>query len=187
MNTVELLLLGVALAMDAFAVSLSKGVSLRRITFRRTIIIALTFGLFQGLMPLVGYLLGGQFEHLMSQFNHWIAFILLLIIGLSMIKEAMNQDEEDALKDKLDIKELLLLGIATSIDAMAVGVSLAFLKVDLFTSIFMIFLITFILCFIGVNVGNLAGTKYQKKAELLGGLTLIAIGLKTLLDHFIGS
>lgn len=186
MNTVELLLLGLALAMDAFAVSLSKGVSLRKITFKTAFIIALTFGLFQGLMPVLGFLLGERFEGLMSQFNHWIAFILLALIGLKMLKEAFSEEEDEELESRLDPKELILLGIATSIDAMAVGVSLAFLKVDLATSAFIIFLVTFLLCFIGVNVGNLAGTKYQKKAEILGGIVLILIGLKTLLDHFLG-
>ena len=184
MGTIELILLSVGLAMDAFAVAICKGLNMRKMNYKNALILALFFGGFQALMPAIGYLLGKQFEKYITSIDHWIAFILLSIIGIQMIAESFKKDddkEEDA--DKLNLKEYFMLAIATSIDALAVGISLAFLNVSLVKSISFIGIITFVLSFAGVFIGNKFGVRFKKKAEIAGGVILILIALKILLEH----
>ncbi len=181
MSFIDILILGVALSMDAFAVAMCKGLSLKNsITTNKCIIIGLWFGFFQGFMPLCGYLLGISFSELIIDYDHWIAFILLLIIGIGMIKESDSDDEDS---DSLHYKEMLLLAIATSIDALAVGVTLAFLKVNIVYAVFIIGATTFVLSSIAVKIGSVFGKKFKSKAQILGGVVLILIGLKILLEH----
>ena len=186
MGFIELFLIGVGLAMDAFAVSICKGLNMRKMNYRQATVIALFFGGFQAFMPFLGWSLGRHFEHYIVSIDHWIAFILLAIIGGNMIKEALG-DEEDVecgdCHDKLDLKELLMLAIATSIDALAVGITFAFLRVNIVPAITIIGVTTFIISFAGVHIGHHFGSKYEKKAELAGGIILICIGLKILLEH----
>lgn len=184
LSTIELILLSVGLAMDAFAVAICKGLNMRRINYKNALILALFFGGFQALMPLIGWLLGKQFEQYITSVDHWIAFILLSIIGIQMIVEAFKkEDEKEEDADKLDLKEYFMLAVATSIDALAVGISLAFLNVSLVKSISFIGIITFVLSFAGVFIGNKFGARFKKKAEIAGGVILILIALKILLEH----
>ena len=182
MGIIEILLTGLGLAMDAFAVALCKGLSMKKFDKKKGIIIGLYFGIFQGMMPLIGYLLGTTFQSLITSIDHWIAFVLLGFIGGNMLKEAFSKDEETC-NDKVDFKTMLPLAIATSIDALAVGITFAFLKVNIVIAVLSIGIITFIMSFIGSKVGNKFGTKYEKKAQLFGGIILILIGLKILLEH----
>lgn len=182
MSLFELFIIAVGLSMDAFAVSVCKGLAMKKLSYKKAVIIGLWFGGFQALMPLIGYLLGSQFEQYITQIDHWIAFVLLSLIGGSMIKEALSKEEEEE-NDSIDIKTMFLLAVATSIDALAVGVTFAFLQVNIFAAISFIGVITFTLSVIGVKVGNIFGTKYKSKAELAGGLILIIMGLKILLQH----
>ena len=182
MNLYEIILISIGLAMDAFAVSICKGLSMKKINWKSTIIIAIYFGLFQAIMPVFGYLLGSSFSVIVQKLDHWIAFMLLTIIGGNMIKESKD-DETEKRNDKVDFKTMIILAIATSIDALAVGVTFAFFKVNIILSISIIGLITFILSFVGVIIGNRFGDKFQNKAELTGGVILIIIGLKILLEH----
>lgn len=182
MNLYEIILISIGLAMDAFAVSICKGLSMKKINWKSTIIIAIYFGLFQAIMPVFGYLLGSSFSVIVQKLDHWIAFILLAIIGGNMIKESKD-DETEKRNDKVDFKTMILLAIATSIDALAVGVTFAFFEVNIFLSIIIIGLITFSLSFVGVIIGNKFGDKFQNKAEFIGGMILIIIGLKILLEH----
>ena len=182
MGIVEITLLGIGLAMDAFAVSICKGLSMKKMNWKNTIIIALYFGIFQALMPVIGYFLGTTFEGLVTKFDHWIAFALLLAIGGSMIKEAFSKDEENK-NDKVDFKTMSVLALATSIDAIAVGITFAFFEVNVLLAVTIIGLITFIISIIGVKIGNRFGDKYQSKAELMGGIILILLGIKILLEH----
>lgn len=182
MSLFSLFVLAVGLSMDAFAVSVCKGLAMKKITLKNAVIVGLWFGGFQGLMPLIGYILGSQFEQYITAFDHWIAFILLGIIGYTMIKEALSKEEEEA-NDSLDFKTMLLLAVATSIDALAVGITFAFLQVDIVPAVSFIGVITFSLSAIGVKVGNIFGTKYKSKAELAGGIILLLIGTKILLEH----
>lgn len=184
MGTIELILLSVGLAMDAFAVAICKGLNMRKMNYKNALILALFFGGFQALMPAIGYLLGKQFEKYITSVDHWIAFILLSIIGIQMIAESFKKDddkEEDA--DKLNLKEYFMLAIATSIDALAVGISLAFLSVSLVKSVSFIGIITFVISFFGVFIGNKFGARFKSKAEFAGGAILILIALKILLGH----
>lgn len=184
MGFIEVLLTGIGLAMDAFAVSICKGLNMKKINYNHAIIIALTFGVFQAIMPLIGWILGKQFEAYIVSIDHWIAFILLAFIGGKMIFEAFKKEEECCRKtDKLDVKELILLAIATSIDALAVGITFAFLRVNIWGSISVIGLVTFAICAVGVLIGNKFGCKYKSKAEIAGGIILVLIGLKILLEH----
>lgn len=171
--------------MDAFAVSLCQGLSMRRLNLKHGAIIAAFFGGFQALMPLLGWLLAKQFAHYIDNYDHWIAFALLVFIGGKMIVEALKVDEEDCgcPEEKLDLKELFMLAIATSIDALAVGISFAFLRVDILPSVALIGATTFLLSFIGVALGNRFGNRYKNKAEIVGGVVLILIGVKILLQH----
>ena len=182
MGIVEITLLGIGLAMDAFAVSICKGLSMKKMNWKNAIIIALYFGIFQALMPVIGYFLGTTFESLVTKFDHWIAFVLLLAIGGSMIKEAFSKDEESK-NDKVDFKTMSVLALATSIDALAVGITFAFFEVNVLLAVTIIGLITFIISIIGVKIGNRFGDKYQSKAEFMGGIILILLGIKILLEH----
>ena len=183
MSLIEIALIGVGLAMDAFAVSICKGLAMRKMNYRQAIIIAGFFGVFQALMPALGYLLGTTFVSKIAAIDHWIAFILLGIIGASMIKEAFEDDSDELEDSKLRIGDLFMLAIATSIDALAVGITFAFFEVSLLTSVTLIGVITFIICIIGVKVGNVFGKKYKNKAELAGGIILILMGTKILIEH----
>ena len=182
MGITEVALIGVGLAMDAFAVSICKGLAMKKMNWEKAIIVGLYFGIFQALMPVVGYFLGTTFESLITKIDHWIAFILLILIGTNMLKEAFGSDCENC-NDSVDFKTMILLAIATSIDALAIGITFGFLNVNLPLSITIIGIITFLLCVIGVKVGNKFGDKYQKKAETAGGIILILMGLKILLEH----
>ena len=182
MGGLEILLISIGLAMDAFAVSICKGLSLKTMSWKKAIIVGLYFGFFQALMPLIGYFLGATFESVVTKVDHWIAFILLGIIGINMLKEAFGNDEENQ-NDKVDFKTMIMLAIATSIDALAVGITFAFLKVNMVIATIMIGIVTFAICVIGVKIGNKFGDKYERKAEVVGGLILIFIGIKILLEH----
>lgn len=182
MNLAELFILAVGLSMDAFAVSICKGLSMKKITLGKCCTVGLYFGVFQGVMPLIGYFLGIQFRDYITNIDHWIAFVLLGIIGANMIREALGKDEE-CCNASLDVKTMLLLAIATSIDALAVGITFAFLNVDVIPAVTFIGVITFILSFIGVKIGNIFGLHFRSKAEFAGGVVLILIGTKILLQH----
>ena len=179
MSTVEILLIGIGLSMDAFAVAICKGLGMRRINYRHTFIIALFFGGFQALMPFLGWLLGSRFAQYITRYDHWIAFVLLALIGANMIKESFGGDEQ--LDDDYSAKAMLPLAIATSIDAFAVGVSFAAMQVDILPAAGLIGVITCLLSAIGVKVGAMFGDKYRAPAERIGGIVLILIGVKTLL------
>lgn len=179
----EIFLVGVGLSMDAFAVALCKGLNMKKINYWHTAIIALFFGGFQALMPLIGWFLGKQFEAYIVSVDHWIAFGLLLYIGGKMISEANKDEEEECVSDKLDLKELTIMAIATSIDALAVGITFAFFSVSIYSSITIIGVTTFCLSIVGVMIGNRFGMKFKSKAEIAGGVILILIGLKILLEH----
>lgn len=185
MNIIEIVLLAVSLSMDAFAVALCKGLALKKINLKSCAIVGLWFGAFQGLMPLIGYLLGSTFADKITSIDHWIAFILLALIGGNMIKESLEKDEEKV-NDSLGFKTMLVMAIATSIDALAVGVSFAFTDFEpdwfVYIAFILIGVITFTLSAIGVKIGNIFGTKFKSKAEFAGGLILILLGLKILLE-----
>lgn len=187
MSIFALFTLAVGLSMDAFAVSVCKGLALPKVKLWHMVLVGLWFGGFQALMPAIGYFLGAQFSSYISNFDHWIAFILLGIIGGSMIKEALEKDDEEECPDAgLGVKTMFLVAVATSIDALAVGVTLAFLKVDVVSSVLFIGVVTFVISAVGVRIGNIFGTKYKSKAELLGGIILIILGIKILLEHLMG-
>ena len=180
MGITELFVLAIGLSMDAFAVSICKGLSLGKIKVKHMCIAGLWFGGFQALMPLIGYFLGSFFADMITKYAHWIAFILLLILGANMIKEALGDEEKvDA---SMDVKNMFLLAIATSIDALAVGVTFAFLQVNIIPAVSFIGVVTFVCSALGVKIGSIFGSKYQSKAEICGGVILILIGLKVLLD-----
>ena len=184
---IELFLLGIGLAMDAFAVSVCKGLGMRRLNKKQTLIIGLYFGGFQALMPLIGWLLGSQFQKYITSIDHWIAFILLSFIGGKMMIEAIREwyEEEtvDVMDAPLDHKNMLVLAVATSIDALAVGITFAFLDTPIIEAITIIGITTMIISIIGVVVGNFFGSRYKSKAEFIGGLILVLLGLKILLEH----
>lgn len=182
MEMVSILLIGVGLAMDAFAVAICKGLSMKKLEWKKAFIIALYFGIFQAGMPVIGYFLGTSFESLVTKIDHWIAFLLLGIIGINMIKEAFECDCENV-NDKVDFKTMIILAIATSIDALAIGITFAFLRTNITLAAIVIGIVTFALSLIGVKIGNKFGNKYQKKAEIFGGIILILIGTKILLEH----
>ncbi len=185
MSTYELFIIAVGLSMDALAVAICKGLSMAKMSWKKGIIVGLWFGGFQALMPLIGYLLGAQFESRITAFDHWIAFILLGLIGGNMIREGVSGDEEKT-DDSVSIKSMLPLAIATSIDALAVGVTFAFLRVTIAYAVSFIGVITFLLSTVGVKVGNVFGARYKSKAEIAGGVILILMGLKILIEHLMG-
>lgn len=183
MGISELFLTAVALSMDAFAVAICKGLSMRKVTFKKAGIVGLYFGIFQAIMPAIGYFIGKQFESQIKSIDHWIAFFLLLIIGVNMIRESFSKNEEDCCEADLSLKSMFPLAIATSIDALAVGVTLAFLNADIVPAVSIIGIITLVLSMTGVKIGSVFGVKYKSRAELTGGIILILIGLKILLEH----
>lgn len=179
----ELLLLGVGLSMDAFAVSVCKGLAMKKATLKAELTCGLWFGGFQALMPLIGFFLGTLFADAIQAFDHWIAFGLLALIGFNMLKEAFGEEEENADAD-LSVKTMFVMAVATSIDALAVGISLAMAgNVNIFIAITLIGITTFLLSAVGVAVGNIFGSRYEKKAEIAGGVILILLGIKILLEH----
>lgn len=181
MSVIEIFVLAVGLSMDAFAVSICKGLSVYKMKPKHAVITGLYFGGFQMLMPIIGYLLGKQFESLITNIDHWVAFVLLVAIGANMIRESFSKDEN--VNDSFSFKTMLPLAIATSIDALAVGITFAFLRVNIIMSSAMIGATTFIISAAGVKIGNVFGTKYKQKAEIAGGIVLILIGTKILLEH----
>lgn len=184
MGITELVLLSVGLAMDAFSVSVCKGLGMKKLNLRDGFIIALFFGVFQAGMPLIGYFLGSRFAGYISSFSHWVAFVLLGIIGAKMIFEAFHEDDEASENDEFSLKigQLFILAIATSIDALAVGIVFAAEQAHLVRSVTLIGIITLALSFAGVIIGNKFGSRYEKKAEIAGGIILVLIGIKLLLD-----
>ena len=192
MGLIEIIFLAVGLAMDAFAVSICKGRAMKKATFKNAVICGIWFGGFQGLMPFIGYLLGASFAEYINVVSSWIAFALLSLIGGNMIREALSKDEEKASAD-LDIKTMLIMSIATSIDALAVGIAFACEKInildvsDIVNTLIGVGIIAVITCIIscfGVKIGNIFGSKFKSKAEFCGGLILILIGVKILLEYF---
>ena len=186
MNITEVVLLAVSLSMDAFAVALCKGLALKKINVKNCLTVGVWFGVFQALMPLAGYLLGSTFAEKITSVSHWIAFVLLAVIGGNMIKESFDKDEE-CLDDSLGFKTMIVMAIATSIDALAAGISLVAIVGNsyayAFIAVALIGVITFTLSAVGVKIGNIFGTRYKSKAELFGGVILILLGLKILLEH----
>ena len=182
MDLLTLLTLAVGLAMDAFAVSICKGLAMREKVLKKGIIVGLWFGGFQALMPTIGFFLGTQFKDQITSIDHWIAFVLLGLIGINMVKEALSKDEEQA-DDSIAVKEMFMLAVATSIDALAVGITFVFLNVHIVSAASMIGVCTFLISFAGVKIGNIFGTKYKSKAELAGGIILILLGFKILFVH----
>ncbi len=185
MSLLILFIIAVGLSMDAFAVSICKGLAMQKINFKKAAIVGLWFGGFQALMPSIGYLLGSQFERFITSIDHWIAFVLLSLIGIAMIRESRSTEEEKEANASLDVKTMFLLAVATSIDALAVGVTFAFLRVQIIPAVAFIGSTTFLLSVVGVKVGNVFGTKYKAKAELAGGIILIVMGIKILLEHLL--
>ena len=172
--------------MDAFAVSISNGLSMKQVLIRRVLAIAVTFGIFQALMPFIGWLLGSRFARYITRYDHWIAFLLLLFIGGKMIWDTLHEgdgDDIDFAGERLDIKELLLMAVATSIDALAMGITFAFLSVNVGVACGIIGVTTFLISTLGVFIGNRFGAKYKNKASMTGGIILILIGFKVLLEH----
>ena len=181
MGFIELLLIAVGLSMDAFAVSVCKGLSVKKVGVKHAALAGLYFGGFQFLMPVIGYLLGFRFESVIESIDHWVAFVLLAFIGGNMIKESFGKGEE--LNDDFGVRTMLLMAIATSIDALAVGITFAFLEVQILPAAGLIGVTTFLLSFVGIYIGNAFGTRYKSRAELAGGIILVVIGVKILLEH----
>ena len=178
----ELLLLAVGLSMDAFAVSICKGLAMDRVTLKKACIPGLWFGGFQGAMPLLGWLLGSRFTSYITSVDHWIAFVLLGILGFNMLREAKNGEAEEA-DASLGFRVMMAMAVATSIDALAVGITFAFLEVNILPAVSFIALVTFLFSAVGVKIGSLFGTRFKAKAEALGGIILILLGVKILLEH----
>lgn len=194
MSLLELFIIAVGLSMDAFAVAICKGLAMKKFSIRKAGIVGLYFGVFQAVMPLIGYFLGAQFQGKIASVDHWIVFVLLSFIGIGMIRESRTDNSGDASSEaacadseekdnSLDFKNMIMLAVATSIDALAVGVTFAFLKVSIVPAVSFIGIITFLLSALGVKIGNVFGTIYKSKAELAGGLILILMGVKILLEH----
>ena len=185
MSVWDIVIIGFGLAMDAFAVSVCKGLAMPRRDLKKAAIIGGYFAFFQMLMPLIGYFLGAQFSSVVQSIDHWIAFVLLAIIGGMMIRESFHPDSE-ASNDDVSFKVMFPLAIATSIDALVTGITFAFMSVNIWTSILLIGLVTFVVCIAGVFLGRLVGQKLESRAKLLGGIVLILIGLKILIEHLSG-
>lgn len=178
----EIILISIGLAMDAFAVSICKGLSMKKMSIKKAIIIGLYFGGFQASMPVIGYFLGATFQNIVTKIDHWIVFALLSFIGGKMIKESFSS-KRGGYSSSVEFKGMLVLAIATSIDALAVGITFAFLNVNILLASFSIGIIAFVLSVIGVKIGNSFGAKYESKAELVGGIILVFIGIKILMEH----
>lgn len=185
MNIFEILIIAVGVSMDAFAVSICKGLSVRKVSVKHMLLTGLWFGGFQALMPLLGYFAGIHFADFVSGVDHWISFLLLGYIGFNMIREAISDEEEDINPD-FSFRTMFAMAVATSIDALAVGVSLAFLKVDIWTAVLLIGIITAAFSMAGVWIGNIFGSRYKKASEIAGGLILIFMGVNILLQHILG-
>lgn len=181
MNVTGLFIIAVGLSMDAFAVAVCKGLSMRRMCWKNAFIVGLYFSVFQALMPLIGYYVGIQFRESIVQVDHWIAFLLLSLIGGNMILE--SRKKEEVFDDRMNVSHMLVLAVATSIDALAIGVTFAFLKVKIFEAVLQIGLVTLCFSVAGVKIGNIFGVKYKSRAELAGGVILILMGIKILLEH----
>lgn len=181
MGILELLIIAVGLSMDAFAVAICKGLSMQKMSYKNAVITGCFFGGFQALMPLIGYLLGTQFKDYITSIDHWIAFVLLSMIGINMIRESRSEGEK--VDDSFSLKNMTVLSLATSIDALAIGVTFAFLQVNIIPAVSMIGITTFTFSSIGVKIGNVFGVKFKSKAEFTGGIILIAMGIKILLEH----
>ena len=182
MTLFDLILIAISLSMDAFAVSICKGLSVRKVSLSHALICGVWFGGFQFLMPTLGYFLGDRFAVVLTKFGPWIAFVLLGLIGANMVRESREHDDE-SVSDSFRFMTMLPLAVATSIDALAVGVTFAFLQVDIVPAVSFIGATTFVLSCIGVKIGHVFGTKYKSRAELFGGIVLILMGLKILLEH----
>jgi putative Mn2+ efflux pump MntP len=183
---VELLLIGVGLSMDAFAVAICKGLGMSRLNMKQAAVIALFFGAFQAIMPFIGWAAGSWLADLITPIDHWVAFALLAFVGGKMLWDAFHEEDDenpDQMDAKLDLKELLMLAIATSIDALAVGITFAFLQTDIVSSVAIIGCTTFVISFAGVAVGHFFGARFERPATIVGGVVLILIGLKILLEH----
>ena len=182
MGIITLLSLAIAVSMDAFAVAICKGLALQKIKFKQYILVGLWFGGFQALMPTIGYLLGSQFMDKISSFDHWVAAGLLATIGINMIRESLSKDDNDV-NNSLDVKTMFLLAVATSIDALAVGISMSAFNLNIWFSVLCIGITTFLFSATGLKIGSLFGTKHKSKAEFVGGTILIILGIKTVLEH----
>ena len=185
MGLFEIILIGLGLGMDSFAVAICKGLAMKKMNWNKAIVIGIYFGVFQAIMPIIGYFLGVNFQNVIVEFDHWIAFVLLGSIGLNMLKDAYSK-ENDSFDDCVEVKTMIVLAIATSIDALAVGITFAFLQVNIVVSVVVIGVIAFSLSVIGVVLGNLFGNKYEKRAEIFGGVILIFMGCKILIEHLGG-
>ncbi|MCI8519708.1 MAG: manganese efflux pump [Clostridia bacterium] len=181
MEILGVLLIGIGLAMDAFAISICKGLSIKNLSIKKVLIISIYFGVFQAGMPVIGFLLGKGFENMVTAIDHWIAFTLLSLIGINMIREVFKQEEK--VDDDISFKTMVVLAIATSIDALAVGITFAFLKTNILLSILTIGAVTFIISALGVVIGHKFGDRFEKKAQILGGVILIGMGIKILIEH----
>lgn len=182
MGIIEIIVISFGLSVDSFTVAICKGLSMNKMNYKTSIIIGLYFGIFQAIMPLIGYTLGSMFASTISSVDHWVAFVLLLIIGCSMIKETFSNEEEVSNGD-ISFKTMCLLGIATSIDALAVGITFSLFKVNILLSISLIGIIAFAMSVLGVKIGNKFGNKYEKSSKVFGGILLIILGTKILLEH----
>lgn len=184
MSLYELFILAVGLSMDAFSVAVCKGLSVQKLKKKHFFAVGAWFGGFQALMPAIGYFLGSAFKKYIDKYDHWIAFVLLALIGVNMLREAFSKEEEEKKDASFGFKSMLLLAVATSIDALAVGVSFALLpNVNITAAVLFIGVVTFVLSAVGLKVGNVFGERYKSKAEIVGGVILILIGLKILLEH----
>ena len=186
MSLVTLFLIAVGLSMDAFAVSVCKGLALKKVSFKNTLLVGLWFGGFQALMPLIGYTLGSTFADYIIVIDHWVAFVLLALIGGNMIKEALGGDDDCDCKCEINpfgMKTMFLMAVATSIDALAVGITFAFLRVEILWAITFIGITTFCFSAAGIKIGSIFGSKFKSKAEFAGGFILICLGIKILLEH----
>lgn len=179
----EIILIAIGLGMDALSVSLCKGLSMKQMKWKHAIIIGLYFGIFQAVMPCIGYFVGTKFQAFIENWSHWIALVLLVLIGINMIREAIWGEEEA--NDKIDFKTMIMLAIATSIDALIIGVTFAILKNSIIIPAIIIGVITFLMSVAGVKLGNLFGNKMGKNAEVFGGIVLILIGIKIVVEHYI--
>ena len=182
MGVSEILFLSVGLGMDAFAVAICKGLSMIKMKWKNAIVIALYFGIFQALMPVIGYFLGSKLSNAITKVDNYIAFFFIAAIGINMLVEAFKKEKEEV-DDSIDFKTMIILAIATSIDALAVGVTFAFLKISIIEPIISIGIITFILSLLGVKIGNIFGEKYKKHSQIAGGVILILIAIKILLER----